>query len=119
MKKILMCIVMMFSMITVANAENTSVMNAEAFHITVNTKALNRALEVNEDQAETVVTVMNMFDMQTNAVMMEKNENIRRNMLKSAISENVRLMRSVLSADQMRTYLKVLNVTLQNRGILK
>ena len=57
-----MCIVMMLSMITVANADE---MNTNAFHLTVNTNALNKTLDTNNDQAEAVSTVMNLFDMQT------------------------------------------------------
>ena len=114
MKKIIMCIVMMLSMITVANADE---MNTNAFHLTVNTNALNKTLDTNNDQAEAVSTVMNLFDMQTATVAIEDNDSVRAKMMDNAVNENVKLMRSILNSNQMKTYLTLLNTTLVNRGL--
>ena len=115
-----MCIVMMLSMImTNVNAEETSTMKAEAFHIEVNSKALARTLDAEGDQVEAINDVMTVFEMQTKCISTETNDRVRRTMMKNAVNDNVRLMRGVLNNDQMKTYLKVLNVTLQNRGVMK
>ena len=118
MKKFLMCIVMMLSMISV-NAEENNAMNAEAFHVNVNTEKLAYVLDANNDQAEAISDVMNMFEMQTRCIATESNDSVRKNMMKSAINDNVRLMSSVLNRGQMKTYLSLLNATMQNREVLK
>ena len=114
MKKMIMCIVMMLSMITVANAGE---MNTNAFHLTVNANALNKTLGTNNDQADAVSTVMSLFDMQTATVATEDNDDVRNKMLKNAVNENVKLMRGILNSNQMKTYLTLLNATLSNRGL--
>ena len=123
MKKMIMCIVMMLSMIFTANAgemnsaANAEEMNANAFHVTVNTKALNKTLDTNNDQAEAVTTVMSLLDNQTMCVMTETNDETRKKMLANAVNENVKLMRSILNDMQYKKYLSLLNATMANRGL--
>ena len=106
-------IMMMLTMIMMpAQAENNAMM-----HITVNTEMLSKALNTNNDQAEAVSTVMTLFDMQTATIATEDNDSVRNRMMTNAINENVKLMRSILNKEQMKTYLTLLNTTLTNRGI--
>ena len=117
MKKFLICIIMMMLSIITTKAEDTNTMNAEAFHIQCNVKSLAKVLDATKDQAEAVNDVMSLFEMQTALVATEENDNIRKNMMKSAVKDNVRLMNSVLNKDQMASYLRVLNATLKNRNV--
>ena len=117
MKKMIFCIMLMMLSIITTKAEDTNTMNAEAFHIQCNVKSLAKALDATTDQAEAVNDVMILFEMQTALIATEENDNIRKNMMKSAVKDNVRLMNSVLTKDQMAYYLRVLNATLQNRNV--
>ena len=121
MKKMMMTLVAMLSMTTVAFAEDentNAVNNIEAYKMDVNMDKLSSALNLTWRQREVVENIHNVFNTEMiYAAQYGKNE--RDNMVKRAIDTDVKRMRSVLSAEQMHTYLLLLNTTLNNRGLNK
>ena len=117
----MMTLVAMLSMTTVAFAEDentNAVKNVEAYNMTVNMDKLSNALMLSVSQREAVENIHNVFNTEMiYAAQYGKNE--RDNMVKRAIDTDVKRMRSVLSAEQMHTYLLLLNTTLNNRGLNK
>lgn len=117
----IMTLVAMLSMTTVAFAEDentNAVNNVEAYNMTVNMEKLSEALMLTVSQREAVENIHSVFTTEmTYAAQYGKND--REAMVKRAIDTDVKRMRSVLSNEQMRTYLLLLNTTLNNRGLNK
>jgi hypothetical protein len=120
MKKMIMTLVAMLSMTTAfAEGENTNaVNNVEAYKMEVNMDQLSKVLNLDIDQREAVENIHHVFNTEmTYAAKYGNNE--REAMVKRAIDTDVKRMRAVLNNDQMRTYLILLNTTLNNRGLNK
>ena len=116
----MMTLVAMLSMTTAfAEGENTNaVNNVEAYKMDVNMDKLSDALMLTVSQREAVENIHSVFNTEmTYAAQYGKND--RDAMVKRAIDTDVKRMRSVLSNEQMRTYLLLLNTTLNNRGLNK
>ena len=113
-----MCIVVMLSICMNIMAEETNTANAEAFSLNINTKALVRTLETTEDQNESIVEVMKIFNSQTALIAVEDNEETRKALMRSALKDNIRLMKNILTRRQMKKYLTIINVTMVNRHLL-
>lgn len=120
MKRMFFMIVAMLSMTTMfAEGENmNSVESANVYDMTVNYAKLAKALNLSYDQREAVEDVHEAFiaDMKSVAA---ASEDSRKAMLKNAISKDLRNMHSVLDHDQYRSYVRLLNLTLVNRGLNK
>ena len=120
MKKMIMTLVAMLSMTTAfAEDENTNaVKNVEAYKMDVNMDKLSDALHLDWNQRNAVENIHHVFNTEINyAAQYGKND--RDAMVKRAIDTDVKRMRSVLTNEQMRTYLLLLNTTLNNRGLNK
>ena len=116
----IMTLVAMLSMTTAfAEDENTNaVKNVEAYKMEVNMDKLSAALNLDWDQRNAVENIHHVFNTEINyAAQYGKND--RDAMVKRAIDTDVKRMRSVLTNEQMRTYLLLLNTTLNNRGLNK
>ena len=116
----IMTLVAMLSMTTAfAEDENTNaVNNVEAYEMSVNMDKLADALHLDWNQREAVENIHHVFNTEmTYAAKYGKND--REAMVKRAIDTDVKRMRSVLNAEQMHTYLMLLNTTINNRGINK
>ncbi|SHK95559.1 hypothetical protein SAMN05216463_11781 [Xylanibacter ruminicola] len=116
----IMTLVAMLSMTTAfAEDENTNaVKNVEAYKMDVNMDKLASALNLDWNQRDAVENIHRVFNTEmTYAAQYGKND--RENMVKRAIDTDVKRMRSVLSKEQMHTYLMLLNTTLNNRGLNK
>ena len=118
MKKILLTIVALMSM-TMTFAENESAANlntTEAYNMTVNMRQLARALNLSNDQVESVAEVHKTFSAEMMfAAQYGKDE--RAKMMDKAINKDLAYMNYILNKDQYRKYLRLLNVTLVNRGL--
>ena len=118
MKKIVLTIVALMSM-TMTFAENESAANlntTEAYNMTVNMRQLARALNLSNDQVESVAEVHKTFSAEMMfAAQYGKDE--RAKMMDKAINKDLAYMNSILNKDQYRKYLRLLNVTLVNRGL--
>ena len=118
MKKIVLTIVALMSM-TMTFAENESAANlntTEAYNMTVNMRQLARALNLSNDQVESVAEVHKTFSAEMMfAAQYGKDE--RAKMMDKAINKDLAYTNYILNKDQYRKYLRLLNVTLVNRGL--
>lgn len=120
MKKIVLTMVALLSM-TAAFAESevdNEAAEAAKYEIRFNMNSLSKSLDLNYDQQKAVGDIMNMFasDM-TNAAAASGNE--RAALRKKAVNRDLAYMRAVLEPEQYRTYVMLLNTTLNNRGFKK
>ena len=120
MKKMFLTLVAMLSMTTAfAEGENAaSVNNVEAYELNVNMNKLSSALNLADDQKEAVAEIHHTFASELMFAAQYGN-NDRKALVDRAIENDVKWMRYVLNDKQMRTYLTLLNTTLNNRGLVK
>ena len=120
MKKLVVLAVALLSMTTTFAAdENASATTATAaYNMNVNMSSLASALSLNFDQVDAVADVHKNFtaDMM-NAAAAPAEE--RDNMVMKAINKDLKYMHTILSDNQYRGYLCLLNTTLKNRGLIK
>ena len=120
MKKMFLTLVAVMSMtMAFAEGENTVATNTvAAYDMTVNYSKLAEALGLSMDQLESVEDVHKTFCIEMmNAANAPKDE--RKNMVDKAIEKNLKYMHYILNNRQYREYVKLLNVTLNNRGLNK
>lgn len=100
------------------NEELNTVSNANAYKMTVNYGKLADALGLSLDQQEAVQDIHSEFcaDMYNAG---NANEDERKGLVKKALDKDLKHMRSVLSDNQYRTYLMLLNTTIVNHGLNK
>ena len=122
MKKIVLTMVAVMSMTMgfAANENDNNNNNAttSAYKFNVSTYALSRALNLNYDQVDVVEDINRTFATEMmNASVADNSE--RDAKVQSAIKKDLSYMRYVLNDRQYREYVKLLNVTLNNRGLNK
>jgi hypothetical protein len=118
MKRMILMLVAMLSMTTTfAENEGTASLNTtEAYNMTVNMTQLGKALNLSKDQVESVAEIHKTFCAEMLfAAQYGKDEREKR--VDNAISKDLAYMNYILNRDQYRTYVRLLNVTLHNRGI--
>ena len=86
--------------------------------LNINMNKLSKALNLADDQKEAVAEIHHTFAAELKFAA-EYGKNDRKAMLNRAIENDVKWMRYVLNNEQMRTYLMLLNTTLNNRGLNK
>jgi hypothetical protein len=120
MKKMILTLVAMLSMTTAfAEDENTNaVANVEAYKMDINMNKLSNALNLDENQKAAVENIHRVFSTEMVYAAQYGNTN-RDEMVKNAINTDVKRMSRVLNATQMKKYLMLLNVTINNRGLNK
>ncbi|MBR5730117.1 MAG: hypothetical protein IKX61_07950 [Prevotella sp.] len=117
MKKVILLAAALLSMGT-AFAENDHVNNAsDAYVMNVNTCSLGKTLALEGNQVDAVEYICDKFRMDMYRAGYSK-EKVRQERLQQAVRKNLSYMRSVLNRDQYHTYVKLLNVTLHNRGLM-
>lgn len=90
--------------------------NVQAYNMRVNISMLAKALQLNSDQIETVQFVQEQFSREMMNVA-EATEEERPEKMQKAVNRDLANMRYILNEDQYRTYVRILNVTLHNRGL--
>ena len=118
MKRLFLVVVAVLSMTTTfAENENTkSLNNTEAYDMTVNMKKLGQALELSKDQIEAVAEIHKTFCAEMLfAAQYGKEE--RDQLVNKAIKKDLAYMDYILSKEQYRKYVMLLNVTLMNHGL--
>jgi Ni/Co efflux regulator RcnB len=120
MKKMILTMVAMLSMTTAfAEGENAaSVENMEAYELNINMNKLSKALNLADDQKEAVADIHRTFASELKFAA-EYGKNDRKAYVERAIENDVKWMRYVLNEDQMHIYLRLLNSTINNRGLNK
>ncbi len=110
---------MMSLTLTFAENENmNSVNNAEAYNLNVNMNQLSKALNLANDQKEAVAEIHKTFC----AEMMfatQYGQEERDARVDAAIKKDLGYMNYILNRDQYKTYVMLLNVTMNNRGLIK
>ena len=116
----ILTLVAMLSMTTAfAEGENAaSVNNLEAYELNVNMNKLSTALNLADDQKEAVAEIHHTFAAEL-MFAAQYGKNDRKALVERAISNDVKWMRYVLNDNQMHTYLRLLNTTINNRGLNK
>jgi hypothetical protein len=110
---------MLFTMNAVMFAEDNNVAEVESvekYDFNVNTRKLASFLELSEDQIEAVEQVTSELSNDMKFAFYENTKETRQRVAKNAIEKNVNYMSYILTHEQYRNYLKVLNITLRNRG---
>lgn len=121
MKKLVLTVAMLLAInfSAIAGNENSNSMNmVEAYDIEININSLARYLELSVDQIESVDNVQKVFTESLRCASVMSGDS-RKKMVKNAINYDLSNLRYVLTEDQYKKYVKVLNVTLSNRGIEK
>ena len=120
MKKMFLTLVAMLSMTTAfAEGENAASVNTlEAYELNVNMNKLSSALNLADDQKEAVADIHHTFASELMFAAQYNNDD-RKALVNRAIENDVKWMRYVLNDKQMRTYLTLLNTTINNRGLNK
>ena len=120
MKKMILTLVAMLSM-TTAFAEGEMAMgtsNMEAYELNINMDKLSEALNLADDQKEAVADINHTFASEL-MFAAQYNANDRKKLVARALDNNIKWMRYVLDEKQFRTYLTLLNSTINNRGLNK
>jgi hypothetical protein len=121
MKKIVFTLIAMLSM-TTAFAENenaANVNNVESYDMSVSIRKLGVALGLNTDQMEAVETVHNTFNAEMQMAAHYTNKEERQDKVNKAVEKDIKWMNYILTREQYRKYLLLLNTTLNNRGLSK
>ena len=120
MKRLFLTVVAVLSMtMTFAENENlNSVENASVYNMAVDYGKLADCLGLSTDQAEAVQDIHTSFfaDIMNAA---GANADEREGMVKKAVQKDLKYMRYVLTPEQFRKYLMLLNATFYNRGLVK
>lgn len=121
MKKMILMAVALLSMTTATFAadENASAANAaSAYNMNVNMSSLADALGLNIDQVEAVADIHKNFSADMlNAASASAED--RQQLVNKAIEKDLKYMHYILSNQQYRKYLLLLNTTINNRGLDK
>ena len=120
MKKLVLTVALLLatSLSVMAEDANSNKTNrVEAYTINVNINSLARYLELSKDQVESVENIQNVFAESLRCAAVMETDESRKNMVKNAVEFDLKNLSYVLSKEQYKKYLKVLNVTLINRGI--
>ena len=119
MKRLFMVVVAMLSMtMTFAENETAANLNAtEAYDMqSVNMKKLGMALNLSKDQVESFAEIHKTFSAEMLFAAQTTGDE-RQKMVEKAIKKDLAYMNYILSSDQYRKYVMLLNMTLMNRGI--
>ena len=104
--------------LTFAENETASNLNTtEAYNLkTVNMRKLGQALNLSNDQFESFAEIQKTFSSELLFASQASGEE-RQKMIDKAIAKDLAYMNYVLSHEQYRKYVMLLNVTLLNRGL--
>ncbi len=125
MKKIVFTLAALMSM-TFAFAEGESNAKANAavaeeaqkYEMNISMTSLSRALNLDYDEFDAVNSITDSFATDMKKAGQAQGED-RDKLFKKAIKRNLAYMHAVLSYEQYSQYLKLLNTTLNNRGLNK
>lgn len=121
MKKYFLMLVMMFTMsINVfaddANAEEVNLI--ERYDLNVNLRKLGTFLQLSSDQMDGMESVETEFKNDLMFAALECTRDNRNAVTKNAIDKHLKHVHYVLNNEQYKKYVRVLNVTVNNRGWL-
>lgn len=111
-------VVVMLSMAMTMNAENESNNNTDVYTVNSNVSSLVKYLDLNEQQTLDVKDIHASFcnDLKEAALADAEEKDM---IVKLALKKNCMYMHMVLDAKQYTKYLRVLNATVNNKGLNK
>lgn len=116
MKKIIMTVVSLLSM-TTTFAEKDNMNMTDAYTMDINHNSLSRALSLSNDQLEEVKDIHAVF--RSDMIIASAADKADRKALTDyAIRRDLKYMAAVLTREQYRTYISILNATMLNRGLM-
>lgn len=125
MKKIVFTLAAMMSMtLAFAEGETSTKTNAVApeaakYEMNINVNSLGRTLGLDYDEERAVSYIADDFSRDMHKVATAAEGTDRDKLYKKAINHNLAYMHSVLDNSQYHEYVKLLNTTLNNRGLNK
>ena len=120
MKKFILAVAMLLATNVTAMAEdsNSDKMNmVEAYDIKININSLARYLELSRDQIASVENIQNIFSECLRCVPFSSTDETRKKLVNNVINYDLKHMKYILTEEQYKKYVRVLNITLNNRGI--
>ena len=113
MKRIILAIVTLFASATISMASANNVKSISDPSQNNRTEQLSRALNLSPSQAEEVSIYNESLQNSLNETLLGETE-AQPQMVKSAINNNLRLMKSTLDKEQYHKYVTLVNVTVNN-----
>lgn len=114
--EIAMCVFAMSAKASTMDIKKSDV-TTEAYVLSININSLGKYLDLTQEQKEEVAIIEKSFsDAMQEASLME-DDNVRQHMMDNAIDLNLKNLKIMLDGKQYHKYLKVLNATLNNRGL--
>lgn len=117
MKKVIMMLVMLFTMSIASFAEDNNTTEIQKYMLSINVNKLANYLELTTDQVDAVETVVNELSRDLMFAAVECTNMNRNTVTKNAVNKNVKYMSYILNDKQYHKYLLVLNATINNRGL--
>ena len=121
MKKVFLTVALLLATCLTAMAEdnNSNEFNrVKAYDVNVNINSLARYLDLSKDQMESVENIHTVF-FETLRYASVMDDESRKSLVDNAINYDLKNMRYILNDEQYKKYVKVLNVTINNRKIGK
>ncbi len=120
MKKMILMAVAMLSMTTAMFADNEAKKSVEAtYSLNINIDALSNTLEMSSYQEAAIADAHKSLSADLMNAAAIENAEARKNAINLAVGKDLQAARKILSLTQYHDYLKLLNTTLNNRGLLK
>ncbi len=119
MKKIIFIVMAMCILSTGCYADTEETKNTDsvaAYGMDIKIDALAQALDLNRDQKESVADINTIFNTEM-LIAANADKDERRAMVDYAVEQNLTNMSYILTQSQLDKYIKILNVTLRNRGL--
>ena len=120
MKKVILMLVMLFTMSMYSFAEdaNANEVNViEQYDLKVNLRKLGLFLQLSSDQMDGMTTVETEFQNDLMFAAVECTKENRKAVTKNAINKHLQHVHYVLNKEQYHKYLMLLNATIRNRKI--
>ena len=90
--------------------------NAASWNFDINVSQLSNYLQLSSKQVSEVSDICDYFANQMKNVSYASDKN-QKDKLHNAIYANLKLMKETLTEDQYKKYVRLLNVTMQNKGL--
>ena len=117
MKKVIMMLVMLFTMSIASFAEDNNTTEIQKYMLSVNVNKLGNYLELTTDQIDAVESITKELSNDLMFAAVECTSMNRNTVTKNAINKNIKYMSYILNDKQYHKYLLVLNATINNRGL--
>ncbi len=91
--------------------------NAETWAWSVNAGRLTRCLGLKSNQYDNVATACEYFSNSLLKAARSNDEVSRSTLIRKAVGGNLKMMKSALDKEQYRKYVRLMNVTLRNKGL--